>query len=198
MLNFDTKRAIIKATFEGFGRNAIYKQIKRTRRNLSSSTVTRVQNEFSNEVDSTGIREAAVKYGVNKEVTDLLEIANIKRVNNLQTTDMASGAKIYQSLKRLGIESDEHENLEAFITSVYKRVEKDNLDFSDILKQINEIQEIEKKYEIDFDTLKSDYDRLGQSVPKLREEHKKLTGEIKEKSSRKFCCSRVTTPTKTD
>jgi len=112
-LDFEIRRAIVRGAFEGLpGRNAIWRNVRRTRKKLSSSSVTRVLKEFSKLVDKEGLKQTAMVYGVNKEVSELLEIARIKRENGLQTSDMVSGAKIFKSLTGLGIEADSHEKFE--------------------------------------------------------------------------------------
>jgi len=164
--------------FAGLGRNAVHKSAKRLRKKLSASSVSRTMDEFSNLVNEIGIEKATVKYRVNEQVKELLEIAQIKKDNDVSASEMVSGARISKSLENLGVGTQELDKFEVFVTSVYRKVEKEGLTLPTLLSQIQHLQALETKYKIDFETLKSEYDSLSKSVPELRQRQKELEGKI--------------------
>ncbi|MGH2639904.1 MAG: hypothetical protein ACRDF4_11605, partial [Rhabdochlamydiaceae bacterium] len=142
---------------------------------LDRGAIESVVDEFESDASSRGLDQAAKTFGVGRIARELAEIAVFKRKNNLELPDMLRGGKIARVLKNHGAGIPE---LEQFLESVYSRVSEKGYDFDTVVIQTAALNDLEKKYDMDFDKLKATYDQTGMELDAMRRESSDVLQQV--------------------
>ena len=165
---------IVEDMLRGVGRNESRKILQRFRRGLSGDTISNVRAEFRNDAEQHGIDWAARKFNVGDLVSQLVEIGDLARTNNLDLIELVGGASVARKMKDAGVDSKE---LQSFITSVYQRARAKNYSIDMLINNSAEIESLEAKYG-PFGALKKEWDKTGFDLNGKRDELKKAKEEL--------------------
>ncbi|MDA4131241.1 MAG: hypothetical protein OK457_10760, partial [Thaumarchaeota archaeon] len=167
-------KAIIKNRFLGMGRNENYRNVRRYRKRLSSSSINTTMAEFYDKVKIQGLEKTAEEYDVSQEVKNLEEIAVFSRDNSMELPSMLEGGRLSENLKKQGIDATE---LDAFVTNVFNRAKAKNFTFAEVIEQGEKLTSLEHDYG-DFSDVRSEWETLGKAIPGRREELNSINREI--------------------
>ncbi|HYB03407.1 MAG TPA: hypothetical protein VED17_03020, partial [Nitrososphaerales archaeon] len=113
---------------------------------------------------------------------ELSEIARFKREKVLELASILEGARIASTLKKFGAGTPEFEQ---FLNSVYSRSIEKGYTPNEIISQSSKLQALEKKYNMNFEALRSNFEELGKSLAVKKKEKSDLETEIAQAAKKK-------------
>jgi hypothetical protein len=176
-LSKSVKKAIVKNHLQGLNEreNAKGASDSVPGPKLSTEEIDSVIKEFDSDATGRGLEAASKDYGVSSIAKELSEIARFKREKDLEFASILEGARIASTLKKFGAGTPEFEQ---FLNSVYSRSIEKGFTPNEIISQSSKLQTLEKKYNMGFEALRTNFEELGKSLAAKKKEKADLEIEI--------------------
>ena len=176
------KKQIVKSYLEGLDEDEISKNLASKGIELDRAALRSSIEEFESGIQKSGVEKAGEALGVSRVANELGEVAKFKRKNGIELEEMLQGAKVARVLKsyRVGIPE-----LDVFISTAYSRASREKLTPEALVAQISSLEVLEKKYDVSFDELKSQYEALGKDIKTKLAEKGSIEEQIDELKKQK-------------
>jgi hypothetical protein len=183
-LSKSVKKAIVKNHLQGLNERENAKDASDSvpGPKLSTEEIDSVIKEFDSNAAGGGLEAASKGYGVSSIAKELSEIARFKREKDLEFASILEGARIASTLKKFGAGTPEFEQ---FLNSVYSRSIEKGFTPNEIISQSTKLQTLEKKYNMGFEALRTNFEELGKSLAAKKKEKADLENEIAQAAKKK-------------
>lgn len=121
---------------------------------------------------------SAITTEESKKDNDFFQIREITKTfkkHNLKISDIISGIRLYNKIKKLGLDIVFFENFIESIDTESFRLKKD---FSKFLEDIKRIIQFEEKYQIKIENIPADVDNMIKQHKELKDKREKIVNEI--------------------
>ncbi|HYB04364.1 MAG TPA: hypothetical protein VED17_07875, partial [Nitrososphaerales archaeon] len=183
-LSKSVKKAIVKNHLQGLNERENAKSASDAvpGPKLSTEEVDSVIKEFDSDAAGRGLEAVSKDYGVSSIAKELSEIARFKQEKKLKLASILEGARIASTLKKSGTGVPEFEQ---FLNSVYSRSIEKGYTPNEIISQSSKLQALEKKYNMNFEALRTNFEELGKSLAVKKKEKTDLETEIAQATKKK-------------
>jgi predicted nucleic acid-binding Zn-ribbon protein len=163
------RNGIVGNYYDGLGRNDNFRKTRRTRRNLSSSSVTETIRGFYDSAERNGTDMTAREYNVKEKLDKLREVAVFGHDNKIRLDTMLEGARLAKLLADLGITNPA--DINAFALDVYNLARESGYSAQDLIRDSKELGALRAKFG-EFPQLSERWTKIGTELPQKEEQLK--------------------------